>query len=459
MNENKIKYTVRIIGAVVFFAILVCLLILDIGFAKYHTINMSSDNFKPQASTLFPEARVVVDNSIWQVVDEPVYFTTRMSNNYDFVKLKIKYKNNCCQSVTVGIQSGDGWDYNQTLLDNKDFNKLSWPVYELDNLTIWEKENANVSNAQGVIEGLNGEDSIVSYEFNAGKPFFIEDYQDYRLNNVIDINLAANYSLLTYVKDGLDMIFGFNNIILTDLATIKVYDTENNKIQETIIDSTPYQLSIPNLYEGVYKIVLIQPLDVVTKSITSKHKYINFINEVQFASGSFSIVSNSSMMRWQVFDSIASQVLQYAGDTLNIDIASKKYYMRDLRARTYIDIPVGNINLFLDGLISFDDDYLLPYIPHKISRIQDDADYDFLIAKYSKPAIEDGWSITKTEFDLTNAHVVNSKLRFMIGALGADSEHPLLIDSIAITYEKKSDSCTILSDIYDYIKYWYSQIR
>ena len=451
LSDKKIKFIVRIAGIVIFLTILICLILIDINLSGRQSIYVSAEDNNSKVSQIFPVSRTIVNDN-WNIIDEPVYFTTRMSAPYDNVELKIKYKNDCCQQVLIGLQTGDNWSYEGELLDNKDFNNLAWPKTILDNLSVWSNVEGIIGESE-IISGLANSDKIASYNIPSDKDYIIEDYSDYKVQQSININLSGDYSMLVYVNDRIYLDFNF---IGDNISTIKLYDNSSNLIkQDETLDSN-YILEMNNLKTGIYKISI--STDNITNSIASINKYINFTNQLSLNGGKHSLLSNASTIRIKSLDYSGLQNIIYADNDLAIDTINNKYYLRDLSDRTYLDIPSGNIQIYSDGLFSFNDDYLLDFIPGSIKRITDESDYEYLIAKYHKPIIDGDYSINTVSFDLASATISDNKLRFIIGALGSSIDNPFIIESIEILYEKKS-GLSFWTEFIDYLKYCWRNIR
>ncbi len=451
LSDKKIKFIVRIAGIVIFLTILICLILTDINLSGHQSIYVNAEDNNSQVSQIFPVSRTIVNDN-WNIIDEPVYFTTRMSAPYDNVELKIKYKNDCCQEVLVGLQTGDNWSYKQELLDNKDFNNLTWPKTILDNLSVW----SNVEEIMGegeIISGLANSNKIASYNIPSDKDYIIEDYSDYKAEQSININLIGDYSMLVYVDEDIYLAFNF----IGDKNTIiKLYDNASNLIKQDEITDTNYILEMNNLKTGIYKVSI--STENITSSIASINKYIHFTNQLSLNGGKYSLLSNASIIRIKSLDYSGLQNIIYADNDLVIDTINNKYYLRDLSDRTYLDIPSGNIQIYSDGLFSFNDDYLLDNIPGNIKRITDEFDYEYLVANYKEPIIDGDYSINTVSFDLSSVTISDNKLRFIIGALGASIDNPFIIESMEIIYTKKSGQ-TFWTEFIDYLKYCWRNIR
>jgi len=446
LTDKKIKLIIRIGGLIIFTAMLLVFVLLDINFSGHKTLSINNGKVNTQFGSLFPADRIIVDGN-WQIIDEPVYFTTRMSAPYDSAQIKVRYKNNCCQEILLGMQVGDGWSYNEKLLDNRDFNNLNWHKTALEDITVWSKDESIITEDK-LIDSLAGNNNIAKYNVN-NVDFIIDDYADYRKAETLNVNLVGDYSLLTYVDSTLGMQFNFNEI---GKANINIYDNHGNLIKTEEVEDSSYLIDLDNLVSGLYKVSI--STKNITNSIISSNKYINFINQLTLGSASCSIVSNAGTIRIKTTDYSGFQDIVYADNKLKVDEINKKYYLTDLDELTYLNIPVGNIEIYSDGLFSFDDQYLLDNIPGKVKRINNDSDYNFLIAKYNFPLSDNDWLVNNVSFDLTDATINNGKLRFMIGALGASLGNPLIIDSIEVVYDKKSDQ-SIWSEFIDYLKYWW----
>ena len=452
MKIRRIQFIIRIAGIVLFFATMLCLTIIDIGFANYRIITSTIEKTSPQMSTLFPVARTQSFDNSWRIVDEPVYFTSRMSTMYDTATVRLSYRNDCCQSIIVGMQVGAGWDYQQELLHNNDFNNLSWDDYDFDGLTLWSREPIE-SELSEVLQGFDEDTKVASYNVSVDSLPIFDDYVDSRSAIDRSLNIIGPYSMLVYVADDLVIDFVFSDLL--ENFNINVYDIGGNRIFVENINNSDHSLKIINLVEGIYRITVDAPLDLITKSISSKHKYINFINQLSFVDGSYSLVTNASILRWQANNSAGLQKVIAADEVLDLKIIGYKYFHRKLGDITYLQIPEGNVSIFSDGLLSFDDKYLFSSIPGKVSRINDASDYDYLIAQYKKPLESNGRYISEVSFDLSKATISQGKLRFMIGALGVDTDNSLLIESIEVIYEKKSDQLSLWSEFIQYLKYWW----
>ena len=118
-------------------------------------------------------------------------------------------------------------------------------------------------------------------------------------------------------------------------------------------------------------------------------------------------------------------------------------------------LPKNDLKIFGRGLIAFSKDM---YFNPEIYELRDffiSDTTDYLISQYRTPEIlANGWKKNKIKFDLTNAKIVNRKLRFALSIPELNSSAETIpLKSIKITLDKEPLSYReIIAKVFKYIR-------
>ena len=110
------------------------------------SFNYDIKHHSPVITQLFPVNRLTdpikdSDGRYYQeIIKEPVYFETRLSQRFERAEVEILFQNPQSNLFQLGLAVGEAssWNYFLRPLGNQDLDNLSWSKIEENNLTLWQ---------------------------------------------------------------------------------------------------------------------------------------------------------------------------------------------------------------------------------------------------------------------------------------------------------------------------------
>jgi hypothetical protein len=486
MSLTRFTIILRTLLIVFFVVLFLCLLIKDSGLLEI-TMSKSPNNDTSMISPLFPANRIETD-SAWQITQEPVYFTARMPAPYERVELNITYQNDCCQIIKAGLQlqSDNQWTYILESLNNRHFDDLVWPSITDGALTLWQK-TSKFKTIDEWFAQVDDLEKYASYNVDLANNYILSEYQDNTEMIDYDVFLRGEFSFYTYIDGSLNIDLEFQDLNRAkneDNIVLSIFDLQSHKIFEhsygddgyvlnTDPESEPrlINLQLENLKTGPYRIVVSVSNDIFTRRISTRHKYLTFINKIylansiEYADGLDNItglgtdlVTNSSELRFSTSHRAGLQEILVNDQKAVLSTLHEKYTIHDYEVFKRVVVPKNDVLIEGNGLFAFSEElYFDPQVAQKEVLYSED-DFDYFIANYQKPTVVGEYITSKVSFDLATAMVDHGKLRFILSAPGVSSLEPLTISSIKLKYYPAEQDSTI-STIINYLKYWYANRR
>lgn len=425
------------------------------------------------ANRLDPADAVGTKKTWQQMIQEPIYFETRIPRKFDKAEVKVKFSNPDKTFMQVGLRTHGEleWNYDFLPLDNPALNSLSWPYLANDEISIWQK-NKNYQTIEQFYSSLSSVNNLAVYAYNLNRRYLMSQYKPSTNRKTIVRAIRGNHSFYTYIKnETLDFIFKYNDINRMDGEDpwrIVVYDDKNNEVNKILIADDgktgrfdgaskilTANLFIKNLPEGVYRIELQAEDDIIFRSIDTAQKYITFINRLylvdskEYTDGLVDLklepTSVYSTLGRVGFYTAHPAGLQRVGvgdqQIVDLNKTHTDFYITPKKLPTIIYVPVNDIKIFGRGLMALSEDtYFNPEI-YNLRDFAETPDIDYLLSSYKPPVQIGPWLENKVVFDLANANTVNRKLRFVISVPELiDDQKRIYIESISVTFKSQEVS-------------------
>ena len=422
----------------------------------------------PFVKSLYPALRLedtekdVSGRFFQKIIADPVYFDVKTPLHFQKAKVTVEFQK---ENQNI-IELGGTVDYNARNyilkpLDNEVVNQLfldkNWNQKNDDGIILFQKKSAKqFFSAEDALSNLDDYSKLALYNFPSNRKFTIPNYQPSEKYLEINKSMRGYHELYTFVKDeALDFTFLFQDInrhIGEDPVDIFVYFNNEPIKQFNLPDDgykTEYDPStlarelkvyIPDLAEGVYKIVINTNDDVFIRKIKTKQQYLTFINNLYLTDNkeykhSFPdlvleptiVYTNGDKIYAQTTHVNGFQDLAIGDQTMSIAETHKQYFLEDLgeiKSRINerlvpIIAPVNDVKISTNALFSFSKEaFFDPNFINLKGRTKFDFDsegIDYVIAKYQPPKNEEGWFSAQQTFDLENFYYFNGNtLRFVI---------------------------------------------
>ena len=437
------------------------------------TYDFSQDS--PVITNLFPANRLsevfkIKDQaSYWQEINqEPVYFEARLPQQFDTAEVEVVYQNQSQNLVQLGLKTlGDEWSYDFKPLENRLLDNLDWFKLEEDRGVIWQRQKQFLSWDQ-FFEASGSLNGLAAYGYDLDRKFILPDYRPSSQTKIINRAIRGTHSFYTYLKnEALDFAFVIQDINRKDgpdPLNINVYNDEGEKIYTKSVrddgliskydvasGKNTVSLKVLGLPEGVYRIELDCEDDIFFRSIITKQQYVTFINRLYLAdspeySDGFVDLNYSPVIIYSTiprlgFETPHPEGLQIVGlnnQSLALEKTHTNYFITPDSLPTYIYSTKNDLKIFGRGLLAFSQDM---YFNPELFELRDLAvtpEINYLVSSYHTPAQLNGWKASKVVFDLTNADILNRKLRFALSSPELnDTDGIIKLKSIKVVLDKQ----------------------
>jgi len=209
---------------------------------------------------------------------------------------------------------------------------------------------------------------------------------------------------------------------------------------------------LEGLTEGVYKVILDCEDEIFFRQIKTKQRYLTFIDRLylvdspEYSDGLVGLnykptVVYSAMPRLGFFTA-HPEGLQHVGinkEVIEVKETHQNYYLTPQKVPSIIYVEKNDLKIFGRGLLALSEDtYFNPEI-YNLRDLTELNSINYLITDYHTPqSIEDGWKRNTVKFNLSNAKIINRKLKFVISATELNSLHDKIpIKEIKVSFSKQ----------------------
>jgi len=379
------------------------------------------------------ESPVVLKNEISQ-------FLLKVPEGYNSLNINAKFKNSANDAFKIAIKTNQGTIKRNILsFDYKPLNNFVWPYTREGKITLYQKYK-NYETLQEFFDYPPLGSVIAFYEFSdldkiTRKPTVLLDYEPNEELQDIRHTLRGSHTLYIYIKnEDLDFEFEKQDINWVEGEDILIVDVSNRESLFTqtvpddgIIDDSgrvenvqKIKIHIPNLPEGVYKIILNQPGgDALIKNIKTRQHKLVFANKLYLADSE--LYEGVLLQPTTVYSKGArlTAITQEEFSTQELIINDKVMLVIDKAGEFYsIDLPLGLHKIFIpksnvqltDNYFAFSEDaYFEPFSPsfYPYNPEMDLGSFDYLITSYTPPVKENDWLVNNQTFDLSKIEITD----------------------------------------------------
>jgi hypothetical protein len=388
-------------------------------FVADHNIGESS----PYIDALAPQNRLQGGDTI---IDDPVFFFLHPHRHFDRVAFEIWFQNT---SVPI-MEFGGLAQIKPEVFDLQPFHnlfidRLGWSSVKKDGLTLYQKTKRYQSIEQ-FYKNPPAREQVAIYKAEYKSPFRIPNYAPSTQTQTMEVSLRGKHELKTYIKnETLDFRFEYmdmNRDEGADPIAITLFNEQNEPIadvraqddEHTRGDSIPSSLKelslrVPDLPEGVYKVVMNAPRDIFFRKIHTTQQKIVFFHLVFLGDEigyrekpkSARLFSSSPQLRMQTRH--AGGVQEVIVDEKFVAIA-KPYEMYKVETRGEmfaIDVPKGDIEIFFDGPLAFSKEAYFEPDPIALRPYMnvEEQGIEYVFTSYVPPRVMDEWLVQTVEVD------------------------------------------------------------
>lgn len=454
---------------------IVFLLLFAIGLNRYFVpfgkLRVSYDfSSKPKKilSELSPLGRVTereksleTGETFQRMKGEPVYFEANVPRSFDTVQATVTYKNPGQNILELGVQKGEGYIFDLRSLENQLIDKSDWQKLEEDGYTLLQKEK-RFEGVRDFLENFPKDRIIGTYHAPLTYDFHLGDYVSNDQEQIIKKPLRGRVEMYTYIKnEALDFSFDWVDINRVSPAAdpflARVFHG-NEEIYQTSED----HILLPDLDEGVYKIILDVNDDIVVQQIRTKQKFLVFarvlyiVDNAEYRNEIPSIDPTATTLytdtRNFFFKTDHPAGLQNIGiDNTAVEISEVGKltpHLREVRGKTSLVLPQNDVFMMFDGFASFTEDTFFDpnYGIEDITSHTVPDELDYMIAKdYIPPEKEGPWKIATQTFGLDFVPGDRKHMMFVFSAPGMEEvKEDIVIRKIELAFSKNENLFTRL---------------
>lgn len=401
-----------------------------------------------------------------KIIGDPVYFYLKTSRTFSKAKLKIKFRLSpelIAENNYLNIEAGvlvdkENWHYdlkpifnstlNQVLLDDNFVAKIE------DDIIFAQKKSAiQFLSYKDFLQNNNYSKSLF-FNYYPAYDFKIVDYffQDRVTTNGVttngvttsglftyDIitnlkNLRGSHTFYTYIKNDdlkIDFKFALKEIIndqtAESLVNIFVYYQDKTIFSDdfSVIKGKikDYELNLPNLPEGAYKVEIKTSDNVIIKELETNLNKLSFLNHVWLDKkvAGFSLYSNKNNFKIKSVDSNCLGIVKSGQESIDINKIYQQFNFSlspdNLNTKETLNkIESNSCGLLIEnnGLFSFSEVSFINPLLNKLDQESKLSDYDYILATSQKISLNNEIYESEVDFDLSKASRDKDGYRFLI---------------------------------------------
>lgn len=367
-------------------------------------------------------------------------FLLKVPEGYSSLGISAKFINSYNSVFQLAVKTNEGtMSRNIRSLDYKPLNDFPWPYIREGEITLYQKHNG-YETLQEFFDNPPLDSTIAFYEFSdldriQREPAVLSDYKPSKKLQNIGHTLRGSHTLYTYIKNE-ELYFEFEkqdinwvegkDVLIVDVTNAESLFTQTVPDDGIVDDSGQVEniqkikIRIPDLPEGVYRIVLKQPGgDALIKNIKTRQHKLVFASKIYLADSDLyenvspkpaTIYSKGARLTAITREEFSTQELIINDQTkLTLDEAGKPYSIDLPLGLHEIFTPKSNVQL-TDNYFAFSKEaYFEPFKPslYPYNPEMDLESFDYLITSYTPPVNEDGWLVSNQSFDLSKIEIAD----------------------------------------------------
>lgn len=391
---------------------------------------------------------------------EPVYFDLNLPRSFTKALVKVKFRNPNQLDFQLGAAGGPGQDqYQLKTIDNRLVNNLlldnfNWSSIQEGNLLLLQK-GGRYRNISEFLNNLPAEDRLAVSNYDLRRDYILPSYRPGK-GLVIDRSLRGSIVMYTYIKnEDLDFTFTVQDVNRhpgPDPIKVNVYYQKDQPVNTfefpddgeaeatlAMSDKRDFNVNIPGLKEGYYKIELPVSEDIFFRQIKTNQSLLAFVNRLYLADEVGYMPEPRQTILYTDGRKITArtphlegrQILKLGENSLNIQRVQKDYSawaepdtLKDKRELSTIQSDKGDILMTAKGVFAFTKD---SFFDPDITALDDGLDLEkeninFVLAEYPKQTTVNGWQEAMVEFDLSKLWIPQNRLRFILSVPNIDEE-------------------------------------
>ena len=378
----------------------------------------------PFIDRLLPDVRVEQPGTI---IADPVTFFVHPHRSFDRVDAEIRFKNHGAPIVELGaLANVEAQAYDLKPLQNLLIDDSTWNRTDQGGVVLLQRKKRFASIA-GFLSHPPPRSEIAASHYQLARPFRIAGYAPSAVPRTTDVTLRGFHAFKTYVKnESLAFSFSYTDMNRDDGAdpiSIVVFDENGAAVADTRADDDGnvrsdaksyglrhIDISVPSLPEGVYKVELRATRDIFFRSYSTPQQKVVFLNNV-FLGDEVGYQPSPRSVRFYTEGKHLTFSTTHAAGVQKVNVGSRTVSVSEPYAKVAYDVPengvvpvlspVGDLLVEGDGHIAFSPDQYFNPDPVSLSwnTDLDRLGVNYVIASYTSPREEDGWTVADVSFD------------------------------------------------------------
>lgn len=431
--------------------------------------------FQPAGRALAREQNTENGDYYQRVVVDPVYFSVDLPSAYPKADVTIEYQNPSQSIVQLGLELDDDdttWNYDFQPLENKFIDDSNWPTLENDKYVLLQREPI-YSSVDDFLTNPPTDSEVGTFLASLDFPFIDKTYQPSSDGTAISSPLRGRHEIYTYIKDeALEFKFTYQDInydVGPDPLKINIFHAGTNVFSQEWTDDGEVgitgtangeknaEIHLPDLQEGVYRIVLETNDDIIFTHIDSEQHKLVFKGRLHLAGSPeyiktipdlnidpTTVISDADFLTIMAKHQYGLGEIGFYNAPLEIRRENVPYEWRNpiYSYKHTFTVPANDVEIITTGIFSFSEDAwfdpLFGFEP--LSQYTSGGNLDYIISgKYTYPERIRGWTTATASFDITRAYREDpTKLDFILSAAGLDQvPQGLKVRAIHITAHKE----------------------
>lgn len=443
---------------------------------------------------LYPKIRLnnidYADGKFFQeMILNPVYFDVKVPVNFKKALVTINYKKQNQPVIELGGATDYyGKSYLLKPVDNDIINNLfentDWYALQDEDVILFQKNNAKrYLSIQEFLAEFDYSSKVALYNFPINKDFEIKNYQPKNEYWEINNSMRGYHQFYTYIKEeALDYVFTFQDINRhkgDDPVEIQVYykdeliktfelaDDGKTSNYDPASEQRDLQVFVPDLTEGVYKIIINTNDDIFIRKIKTKQQYLSFINNIYLTDNAeykdgfpelktdpTTVYTNGDMIYAQTAHVNGLQTVKVGNNDLQVLERGEQYLLKDFEKTNgsivEVKSPKNDLRLTSNTVFSFTKESF--FDPEFIS-LRNRTSYDFdaqgieyVLTKYLQPTQQGDWQTNTIEFNLDKFYYFKGNtLKFVLSMPEIENNQGIVtIENIKVELFREPFSLEVL---------------
>jgi len=462
------------------------LLVVDLNPSGQFVIGTNVDERSPYLDRLLPDARALgvhssADGVYTPVIGEPTYLAVHQPGAYDELTVELTFQNTAQPILELGlIVNDDPIQYTLEPMENRMIDTSSWTRLEQDGTTLLQRVKTYDS-IEAFKENPPERKVVATYHAQLDEPYREAAYLGSNTLTTVSASLRGYHEYLTYIKNeplllqaafmDMNRQYGADPVELlavneTGEIVGSMSVADDGETQSTQKGSTLQNVSlvVPNLPEGVYKVILKADRDIFFRTLTTRQRYMSFVGPV-FVGDEVGYHQAASPVKFFTDGKHLSFETYHADAAQAVTIGSRELLLPEAQVRYDVDVAeaglvavsaaAGDFFMTGDGFTAFSRTAFFNPNPVKLNwnTNLDDLGVNFIFSNYTPPTLKGNWKIARATFKIPDELKQKKNLKLVLAAPGIETlQNEVRVHRFELTFTRPA---LTTSEFFQKIVLWF----